>query len=278
MAVGRPRHTRWVSVADPVFVAVVDRLEAAGCVSADEEAAEFLAAAPDEPTLEVWLRRREQGEPSAWITGTLLFCGQRLHVTPGVYVPRIQSEELARRAAALLPDNGRAVDLCTGAGAVAAHLKAEVPTAAVVGVDIDMRAAVCARRNGVPSVVGDLAEPLHRREGFDVVTAVAPYVPTDELRRLPADVQRHEPRLALDGGTDGLDVVRRIIAAAGRLLRPGGWLLIEIGGDQNEALAPTLAATAFDLVTPWWDDEGDLRGVAASRRRRQEEHAAHRIH
>lgn len=260
---GRRSHTRWVSVADSLVAAVTDRLLAAGCVSADEEATEFLAAAPDEPTLEAWLRRREQGEPPAWITGTHVFCGQTLHIAAGVYVPRIQSEELARRAAALLIDNGRAVDLCTGAGAVAAHLMAQVPTATVIGIDIDARAAACAHRNGVPTAMADLAGPLRRHEGFDLVTAVAPYVPTGELGLLPADVQRYEPRLALDGGADGLDLVRRVVAAAGHLLRPGGWLLIEIGGDQDEALAPTLAATGFDLVTPWWDEDGDLRGIAS---------------
>jgi release factor glutamine methyltransferase len=251
-----------VSVADALLAAVVHRLIVAGCVAAAEEAAEFVAAAPDEPTLEAWLCRREQGEPLAWITSTVLFCGQTLHVAPGVYVPRIQSEELARRAAALLPDHGRAADLCTGAGAVAAHLMTRVPTAAVIGIDVDVRAAACARRNGVPTAVADLAEPLRSHEGFDVVTAVAPYVPTGAIRLLPTDVQRYEPRLALDGGADGLDLVGRVIAAARRLLRPGGWLLIEVGGDQDEALAPTLAATGFDLVTPWWDDDGNLRGIA----------------
>ena len=252
-----------MSVVDPLLEAVTERLIAAGCVAADEEAAEFLAAAPDESTLEAWLRRREQGEPPAWITSAHLFCGRTLHIAPGVYVPRFQSEELARRAAALLPDNGRAVDLCTGAGAVAAHLMAQVPTARVVGIDIDVRAAACARRNGVPAVVADLAAPLRRGEGFDLVTAVAPYVPTGDLRLLPADVQRYEPRLALDGGADGLDLVRRIIAAAARLLRPGGWLVVEVGGDQDETLAPTLDAAGFDPVAPWWDDDGDLRGIAA---------------
>jgi release factor glutamine methyltransferase len=108
-----------------------------------------------------------------------------------------------------------------------------------------------------------LAEPLRSEVGFDLVTAVAPYVPTGELRLLPADVQRYEPRLALDGGTDGLDLVRRAIAAARRLLRPGGWLLVEVGGTQDKVLAPTLAEAAFDLVTHWWDDDGDLRGIAS---------------
>ena len=256
------RHTRRVS-AHPVLASVVERLVAAGCVAASEEAAELVAAAPDEPTLEEWIRRRERGEPLAWITATMVFCGRPLHLAPGVYVPRTQSEELARRAAALLPDRGRAVDLCTGAGAVAAHLMAQIPTAAVVGVDVDVRAAACARRNRVPTAVADLAEPLRARGGIDVVTAVPPYVPTGELRLLPADVRRYEPRLALDGGGDGLDLVRRVIEAAALLLRPGGWLLMEIGGDQDRAVTPALAASRFDLVTPWRDDDGDLRGIAS---------------
>jgi release factor glutamine methyltransferase len=191
------------------------------------------------------------------------FCGQPLHLAPGVYVPRLHTEELARRAAALLPDHGRAIDLCTGAGAVAAHLSTLVPTATVIGIDVDPRAAACARRNRVAIVVADLDAPLRRQERFDVVTAVAPYVPTTELRVLPADVQRYEPRHALDGGVDGLQLVRRVIAAATTLLRPGGWLLLEVGADQDRALTPTFAANGFDRVTPWWDDEGDLRGIAS---------------
>jgi release factor glutamine methyltransferase len=243
--------------------AVVDRLLAAGCVAAGEEADELLGAAPDRRTLEAWVRRREQGEPMAWITGTLMFCGRTLFVAGGVYVPRHQTEELARRAATLLPAGGRAVDLCTGAGAVTVHLQAAVPTAAVVGVDIDMQAARCARRNGVPVVVGDLDEPLWPRSRVALVTAVAPYVPTAAIALLPADVQRYEPLRALDGGPDGLDLVRRVVAAAARLLRPGGWLVTEVGGDQDEALAPALSTAGFATVIPWRDDDGDLRGIAA---------------
>jgi len=228
-------------------------------VAAEEEAALLLAAAPDDTALEALVRRREQGEPLPWIIGTLLFCGRPLHVAPGVYVPRRQSEELARRAVTLLPASGRAVDLCTGAGAVAAHLRAEVPGAGVVGVDIDLRAAHCARRNGVPTLVGDLDGPLRASRAFDVVTAVTPYVPTDQLRFLPADVQRYEPPRALDGGPDGLDLLRRVVAAAGRLLRLDGWLLVEVGGDQHLALD----WQGFEPVTPWRDDDGALRGVAA---------------
>jgi release factor glutamine methyltransferase len=245
--------------------AVTDRLEAAGCVAAAEEAAELLAAAPDDATLESWLCHREDGEPLAWITGTMVFCGRTVAVAPGVYVPRLQSEELARRAAVLLgAEEGRAVDLCTGAGAIAAHLAAEVPAAAVIAVDIDAGALSCARGNGVPALRADLDEAL-RPHVFDVVTAVAPYVPTGELRFLPADVQRHEPRLALDGGADGLDVVRRVVAAGARLLRPGGWLLVEVGADQDRALEPTLAACGFEAGEAWCDEDGDLRGLVARR-------------
>jgi release factor glutamine methyltransferase len=258
-------QTVGVTVLPPVVESVLDRLVAAGCIAADDEARELVVAAPDHATLEAWVRRRESGEPLAWIIGTIEFCGRPLRVAPGVYVPRCHTEELARRAATLVPaDGGCAVDLCTGSGAVAAHLMAEVPQAVVVGVDLDTRAALCARRNGVMTVIADLDEPL-RAQAFDVVTAVAPYCPTRQLRLLPADVQRYEPRLALDGGVDGLDLVRRIVRSASRLLRPGGWLLLELGGEQDQALHPTLAAFGFGRGTPWFDDDDDLRGLATRR-------------
>jgi release factor glutamine methyltransferase len=242
---------------------VVDRLRAAGCVAAEEEADELFAAAPDVSTLGDWVGRRREGEPLAWIIGRVRFCGRLLLVSPGVYVPRPQTDELARRAAALLPAGGRALDLCTGAGAIAAHLRAEVPGATVIGVELDPVAAACARSNGVDVVIGDLDQPLRRGTGFDVVTAVAPYVPTGDLAYLPADVQRYEPRRALDGGPDGIDLVRRVVEVARRLLRPGGWVLVEVGGEQDRVLAPALGDRGFDGVSPWWDEEGDLRGMAA---------------
>src|SRR5207245_4440690 len=128
------------------------------------------------------------------------------------------------------------------------------PAAMVIGIDIDSRAAVCARRNAVHAVVGDLDEPL-RPHAFDIVTAVAPYVPTKQLELLPADVQRYEPRVALDGGDDGLDVVRGVVASAARLLRPGGWLLTELGGSQDQSLSSSLAASGFFSATSWSDED-----------------------
>ncbi|HJR96750.1 MAG TPA: HemK/PrmC family methyltransferase [Actinomycetota bacterium] len=243
---------------------VTRRLAAAGCVAARAEAEELVVAAREEASLEGLIARRERGEPLAWIVGSTRFCGRTLHVEPGVYVPRAQSEELARRAAALLAgsDGGWAADLCTGAGAIAAYLMAEVPAAAVIGVDIDPVAVACARRNGVRTVRGDLDGPLGSG-AFDVVTAVAPYVPTRDMRLLRADVRRYEPRLALDGGGDGLDVVGRVVRGAARLLRPGGWLLIELGGDQDRTLEQALSAAGFSAAVTWSDDDGELRGLAA---------------
>jgi release factor glutamine methyltransferase len=240
---------------------VTKRLVSAGCVAAEDEAAELVARAPDRITLEAWIRRREQGEPLAWIVGSVQFCGREVRVDPGVYVPRVQSEELARRAGVLLAAGGRAADLCTGAGAIAAYLTATSSSARVVGVDIEPGAVACARRNGVRAIQGDLGEPL-RSSAFDVVTAVAPYVPRSALRLLPVDVQRYEPRLALDGGEDGLDLVRRTVVSAARLLRPGGWLLMELGARQDRLLAPALVAAGFGPPETWRDEEGDLRGLS----------------
>jgi release factor glutamine methyltransferase len=243
--------------------AVIARLVAAGCVAAEEEADELLGAAPKASTLGEWLARREAGEPLVWITGRLRFCGQTLLIAPGVYVPRPQTEELARRAAAVLPAGGHALDLCTGAGAIAAHLRAEIHGATVIGVELDPTAASCARSNGVDVVIGDLGDPLRDGAAFDVVTAVAPYVPTGSLAYLPSDVQRYEPRVALDGGVDGIDVVRRVIETARRVLHSGGWLLVEVGGEQDHILATDLERSGFHAITSWRDDEGDLRGLAA---------------
>lgn len=240
---------------------IVDRLRAAGCLAPEEEAADLRAAAPGPGVLDDWVARRERGEPLAWITGRTGFCGRSLEIGPGVYVPRPHTEELVRRAAAVA-GAGRAADLCTGSGAVAAGLAAWAPSARVLGVDIDGAALACARRNGVPVVRGDLDEPLAPRS-FEVVTAVAPYVPTADLAFLPRDVLAYEPRHALEGGGDGLEVARRIVAGAARVLCPGGWLLLELGGEQDHQLAPALGTHRFTDIATWHDEDGDLRGVMA---------------
>lgn len=250
--------------------AVVRRLAAAGCVDAAQEAVVLLDAAPDAVVLDAWIARRTDGEPLPWIVGTVRFGPVVLRQATGVYVPRPHSVELARRAAAALVPGGRLLDLCCGGGAIAAYVQRAAPAAAVVGVERDPIAARGARANGVAVIVGDLDGPIRSSAAsaparFDVVTAVAPYVPSGELRLLQRDVVRYEGRAALDGGSDGLDVVRRVVVAASGLLRPGGLLLVEIGGDQDQRIAPDLVDAGFGDAVTWHDEDGDVRGVAARR-------------
>ena len=245
------------------------RLAAAGCVAPEEEAGELLAAAmaAGEQThldaLDELVARRTRGEPLAWVVGTVDFCGLRVKVRPGVYVPRWQTEALARRASALLPPGGVAVDLCTGAGAIACVLRAACPSATVVATDIDPAAVECARANGVDARLGDLdgALPTALLGAVDVLVAVVPYVPTDALAFLPRDVVAFEPRLALDGGDGGLRLLSAVVARSRRWLRPGGWLLLELGGDQASAVTTQMAAAGFGEIAVLRDDDGDDRAI-----------------
>ena len=236
-------------------------------MAADEEAAELVVAAPDDATLRALVDRRVSGEPLAWITGTARFCGLDLQVDPGVYVPRWQSETLARRAADLLPTYGTAVDLCTGSGAVALVMQTARPTAGVVATERNPRAAACARRNGVDVREGHLFDPLPQDLAgvVDVLVGVVPYVPDDALHLLPRDVMAFEPREALAGGIDGLEVVNEVVDGSGRWVRPGGWLLLEVGGDQVGPTRGRLTAAGYGAVTVLTDGDGDPRGVAGRR-------------
>lgn len=248
--------------------AVSARLARAGCVAAREEAEELVALAGDDPLLlEALVGRRTAGEPLAWVTGTTTFCGRPVAVHAGIYVPRWQTEPMARRAAALLPERGVAVDLCTGSGAVAAVLAGARPAATVLATDLDPAACACAATNGVQVRQGDLDGPLppHLAGTVDVVTAVPPYVPTWALPSLPSDARDHEPPLALDGGHDGMAVLRRVVAAAGRLLRRDGALLVELGHDQDRLLEGTLATAQLAVRRRIVDSDGDLRAVEVVR-------------
>ena len=233
-----------------------------------EEAEELAQAAGGDPDrLQALLQRRLTGEPLAWITGVVSFCGLRIGVAPGVYVPREQTELLARRAIERLPAGGIAVDVCCGAGALAAVMAAARPGARVLACDLDPAAVACARANGVDALQGDLLDPLPRslRGSVDVLVAVVPYVPTAELALLHRDTLAFESPLAYDGGPDGLGSLRRVVAAAPELLGPGGALLLELGGDQATALAGDLAEAGLTDVTTLLDEDGDVRGIEASR-------------
>jgi release factor glutamine methyltransferase len=244
-----------------------DTLAAAGFVAPDEEAAELTAAAGGDPDrLRALVERRLTGEPLAWITGTTEFCGLAIRVDPGVYVPRWHTERLAERAAERLPADGVAIDLCTGSGALAAVLAARRPGARVLAADLDERAVACARANGVEAHQGDLFAPLPPVTA-DVVVAVVPYVPTPELGLLQRDTLTFESTLPYDGGPDGLTLLRRVVAEAPAWLRPGGALLLELGGGQADALAPDLAAHGYAAISALTDTDGDVRGIEATRAR-----------
>jgi release factor glutamine methyltransferase len=247
---------------------VARTLAAAGSIAPNEEAEELVrASAGDTAALADLVRRRAMGEPVAWLTGVVIFCDVRVGVRPGVYVPRWQTEPLARRAASLLPPGGVAVDLCTGSGAIALVLAVARPSARVVATELDDTAVACARANGVEAFDGYLDEPLPRSlEGrVDVLTAVVPYVPTDELRLLPRDVRAFEPQLALDGGIDGTELLAEVVRRSPRWLRRGGWLLLELGGDQAERLGGSLNDAGFGTPEVLVDEEGDPRAICARR-------------
>ncbi len=246
---------------------MAERLSRAGCVAAEEEARELVECADgDLVLLHALADRRLAGEPLAWVTGQVAFGDLTLHVHPGVYVPRWQSLELARRAVARLPSGGKALELCAGSGAIAAALGVARPSAHIVATDNDTRAVACARANGVEAACGDLfaAVPRTFRGATDVVVAVVPYVPSGALHLLPRDTLRFEEGAHYDGGRDGTDLLRRVVNAAPAFLRPGGAVLLELGGDQADALRPLLAARGYRDVRTWSDEDGDLRGLEAT--------------
>jgi release factor glutamine methyltransferase len=248
---------------------VIALLSDAGFVAAEEEADELVAhAAGDGELLDALVERRLTGEPLAWITGTSPFGDLQLRVDPGVYVPRWQSVPLARRAVERLPDTGTAIDLCTGAGAMARTLMAGRPGARVVASEVDERAVACATANGVEVYRGDLFAPvpLNLLGGVDVIVGVVPYVPTPALTLLPRDTLAFESPLSYDGGPDGMSVLRRVVTDSPRFLRSGGALLLELGGEQADGLGDDLAHCGYVGVTVLVDEEGDVRGIEATLR------------
>jgi release factor glutamine methyltransferase len=241
--------------------ALVGRLRAAGCVFAEDEARLLMSAAVTTDELAAMVDQRVAGVPLEHVVGWAEFCGLRIGVEPGVFVPRRRTEFLVQQAVSVVEQRGRSdndgvdrssvvVDLCCGSGAVGAAVASGVsPTVDVAlhCVDIDPAAVRCARRNteafGARVYEGDLFAPLPGalRGCVDVVVANVPYVPSDAVSTMPPEARLHEPRVALDGGADGLAVFRRVAAEAGQWLRPQGHLLIETSEQQVPA-----AVEAFD--------------------------------
>ncbi|WP_445257592.1 putative protein N(5)-glutamine methyltransferase [Nocardioides aurantiacus] len=232
---------------------LVARLRAAGCVFAEDEAALLLGEGLGPDDLEARVARRVAGEPLEQVLGWAAFRGRRVRVLPGVFVPRRRTEAMAAVALELLA--GRAdpvvVDLCCGTGALAVVLGGSIPGAEVHAADLDPVAVACARLNLPARAVheGDLfdALPPRLRGQVDLVACNAPYVPTGRIALMPPEARDHERRIALDGGADGLDVHRRVAAAAPAWLAPGGVLLLESSEEQADASAAACAGAGMDV-------------------------------
>ncbi|RRQ25349.1 putative protein N(5)-glutamine methyltransferase [Rhodococcus sp. Eu-32] len=227
--------------------AITRTLRAAGCVYAEDEAALLLQAFTGDRLLEM-VSRRVAGTPLEQILGWAEFRGLRIVVEPGVFVPRRRTELLVEEALALRPTT--VVDMCCGSGAVGAALEHELGHLDLHATDIDPVAVRCARRNiGAGHVYeSDLysALPQHLRGCIDVIVANAPYVPTDAIASMPAEARDHEPRVALDGGLDGLDWHRRIADDARQWLTDRGHLLIETSVGQAKGTVQIMRGAGFD--------------------------------
>jgi release factor glutamine methyltransferase len=254
---------------------LVAQLRAAGCVFAEEEAHLLQDAAADDEQLAILAGRRVAGEPLEHVLGWAEFCGLRIQVDPGVFRPRPRTEFLVEQAASLaqLGDSGAGtvvVDLCCGSGALGVALATVLGRAVELhAADIDPVAVACARRNVEPLGgqvhLGDLfaALPADLRGRVDVLLANVPYVPTEELALMPAEARLHEPVGTLDGGPDGLDVLRRVAHEALRWLAPGGHLLTEASARQAEAAAGVLSSAGLTASVER-SDEYDATMVVGS--------------
>jgi release factor glutamine methyltransferase len=196
------------------------------------------------------LKRRLAFEPTQYITGHQEFWSLDFLVSPAVLIPRSETELLVEAALKHLrqPDQQtagpRILDVGTGSGVLAVTLATELPQAEVTAVDRSWEALEMARENArchrvepqITWVLGDLVEFITPQGYFDAIVSNPPYVPTADWEQLPPDIKNYEPRLALDGGPDGLDVIRLLIPAASAHLRAGGLLALEVGQGQAEAV------------------------------------------
>lgn len=234
----------------------------------------WLIAHDDQPLTEeqltrfrAWLASRLDDVPLAYLVGDKEFFGLRLRVSPDTLIPRPDTETLVAWALERLNAFGdhespRVVDLGTGSGAIALAIKSQRPDAQVTMVDVSAGALAIARDNAlrlglaVEALAGSWFEPLAGRPPFDLVVSNPPYIAEADPH---LDALRHEPRSALTPGGDGLDDLRRLVAGAPAVLRPGGWLLLEHGWDQSDAVAGLLNASGFSEVTHRRDLGGHVR-------------------
>jgi len=247
---------------------LVRTLRSAGCVFAEDEADLLLAAAHGPAELSELTGRRVAGEPLEQVLGWAEFCGLRIAVAPGVFVPRRRTAFLVECAVDLirprLTATSRtvvAVDLCCGTGAIGIALVAAAGRVELHAADVDPAAVDCARQNiGSAGTVylGDLFEPLPAalQGRVEILTANVPYVPTDAIALMPPEARLYENVAALDGGFDGLSVLRRVSAAAAEWLAPGGHLLVETSEQQAPSAVEIFARNGLTSDTVVSDEYG----------------------
>lgn len=242
----------------PQLADVAAKLRSTGSVFAEDEAALLVVASNSTAELDELVGRRMSGLPVEQILGWAEFCGLRIVVQPGVFVPRRRTRFLVELAAGLATPDAVALDLCCGTGAVGAALAAAVPGIRIYAADVDPAAVRCARRNLPADTVfeGDLfdAVPPSMIGTIDILVANAPYVPTDAIGLMPPEARLYEAPVALDGGEDGLSVQRRIVAEAGQWLAPGGALLIETSQGQAPTTAELFVAAGLATTVCHSDD------------------------
>jgi release factor glutamine methyltransferase len=255
---------------------IVATLRAAGCVFAEDEARLLRAEARTPAELALLTSRRVGGEPLEHVLGWAEFAGLRVAVEPGVFVPRHRSEFLVEQAAAAAPGARVVVDLCCGSGAIGAALVQRLPgvrdsAVELHATDVDAVAVRCARRTlaGRGEVhQGDLyaALPESLLGRVDLLVASTPYVPSEAVRLLPPEAREHEPLVALDGGPDGLDVVRRLAAEAPAWLAPGGVVAVETSAEQAPTAREVLTAGGLEAQVHE-DDDAECVAVLGRRSR-----------
>jgi release factor glutamine methyltransferase len=249
---------------------IVDRLRAAGCVFAEDEARLLLTEAGTTAELDAMVERRTAGEPLEHVLGWAEFRGLRIAVTGGVFVPRRRTELLVEEAVLLARPGVVVVDLCCGSGALGVAVATAVGDVELHAADVDPVAVACARGNvarvGGRAYAGDLfaALPTELRGRIDLLLANVPYVPSDAIALMPPEARLHEARIALDGGPDGLDVARRVIAEAPRWLAPGGSLLFEASEDQTALALDAVTAAGLRARVVTDDDRGATVVVGTS--------------
>jgi release factor glutamine methyltransferase len=231
----------------PETITVVERLRAAGCVFAEDETRLLEEAASTPEEVDALVGKRVSGLPLEQVVGWAEFYDLRIAVEPGVFVPRPRSEFLVRTAITLsTAADPVIVDLCCGTGALGLAVASAFPAARLHAADVDAVAVRCACRNVLPT-----GGQVYQGDLF----CNAPYVPTDEVSFLPTEARDHEPPVALDGGPDGLAVLRRVAAQAPHWLAPRGFLLVETSERQAPLMADAMARAG---LSPQLHSDGEL--------------------